>query len=484
VLPEQQIYRKEWKSLQAEYCTISEADWEGGIDLNLGTLQVPELRQTLAEASNLWIWQLMSHQGAVLLEWHHEGIHTGQLCLIFDADTGELRSPQQLELSSEIILFTPNNVDREYGNTIEIIDSFVPCSLEGWRGHLLQRREKEADIILHQESRIQKISWHQCSYQQPELQGIRLKSHKTSFLGTPTLWYPPEPISKTLNVLVEDLTRRHPISQTNEQVTVSASANWQELDLSQWIKNSGLYSIRLWNNSSQWVASFEIQKAFQLVQLPQKQDFDVLDRQQILINEFPIKCPTSQDFWLEELTIKGLWPLEESVFELMNGQDSIRISKKANSSGSTLVSLASFRDAIPEAERYSLLWIRNCKSQQLMSFNCDEETWVINTNDASINLPLLDEKIPKNNESKEDHPIKASVYWIELGKRNIKQFQQLISSQIQEEGLREMISVSYDRSILEFVIVRVGNQNYEPVLKTMCSSIEQKLHRKITLIRR
>lgn len=483
VLPEQQIYRKEWKTLQAEYCTLPEACWEGDIHLSSGVLQIPELRQAVTEVAEQWTWQLRSHKDSVLLEWHHAGIQPDQLCLIFDADTGELRSPQQLALSSEIVLFTPSDVERTYESTIEIVDSFVPCSLAGWRGHLLQRKATDAQIILCRDKLTQTLVWNQLTHHQPQLQGIRLKGHKQAFLGTPTLWYPPDPISKTLNVLVEDLSRRQTVSQPNQQVHLAASSSWQAVDLSQWVKSTSTYIVRLWNMSHQWSETFKVEADFQLAQAPPGQNLEVLDRQHLSIGEFPILCPTAEDFWLEELTIKGLWPLEELSFEITNGQDKIQISKNASGSGSVLISLASFRDTIPESNQYSLNWFLKDRVHQVMSLNSIGEKWAI-TNGFQEDAPWKKTEYIEGERSSNNSGSKPSVYWVQWEKRKIRHLQELLSYEIQKEGVREFISLSYDKQLPDYVQIRIEAQRYEPILKTICSSIEQKLHNKIRLVSR
>ncbi len=477
VLPEQEIYRKEWKQLQADYCTVPEGNWEGAINIRSGVIKIPKLRQTITESAEQWTWRLRSHKNTALLEWHHLGIKSEQICLVFGADTGELRSPEQLQISSEIILFTPNEVERYYGENIELIDSFVPCSLHNWRGHLIQRRGSSADITLRLGSLVQKISWDRNRCLQPKLQGIHLKSHNVSFLGTPTLWHPPEILAETLNILIEDLTRRVAITQPNEQITIAASTGWQEVNLRQWIQTSGTYNLQLWNSNTQWAEKFQIHEDFQLSHFSSTQDINILDRQKILIQDFPVGCPENQDFWLEELTIKGLWPLEEASFELTNGEDKISILRKADGLGNVVINLASFRDVLAETDRYSLAWLREGKDCQLLSFNLDKEHWSLDQPENSPPVKSLSPPI-------DDPPAKALVYWIEIGRSKAKQLQQLMTSQIQAEGLAGVVSISYDRSLPEFVIVRLGDQKYEPILKSMCLSFEERLRQKINLIPR
>ncbi|MBD1916253.1 MULTISPECIES: hypothetical protein [Cyanophyceae] len=473
VLPEQEVYRKEWKQLQAEYCTIPEGNWEGVINIGSGVVKIPELRQTLTESAEQWAWQLRSHNDTVLLEWHHPGIQPEQLCLIFDADTGELRSPQQLALSPEIILFTPETVQRQYSDGLEIIDSFVPCSLSGWRGHWLQRTGANASIRLNQGHQEQTLSWQMAS-QQPQLQGVRLKGRQPTFLATPALWYPPLPIGKTLNLLVEDMDQRQTLTEPNQQTSLPPQNDWQAVDLSPWIAQPGTYSVRLWTTTSQWSALFTVQNQFQLTAPPPQQDLDLLNRQQIFVQTLPMKCLTAADFWLEELTLKGLWPLETATFELTNGQETHRIARSASHSGAALLALAALRDVLPETDRYALHRLDYSQRQSLISWNFPETEAASDPPQPGDSPP-----IPKTKPSPE--PLGAT-YWIQLDKRKVKRFLQLIDKDIKQESISEFVSFSVDPSLKEYVQVRLEDQSYKPILDDICIKIGRQLNQSVQLI--
>lgn len=473
-LPAQQIYRKDWKALQADYCQIPEAQWEGDIDLGRRTLEIPELHQTVTEAANQWTWQLRSHNQQVLLAWHHDGLQPDQRCLIFDAETGEVRSPQQLALSSEIILFTPETTQRQYSDGLEIIDSFVPCSLSGWRGHWLQRTGTYASIRLTQGHQEQTLSW-QTASQQPQLQGARLKGRQPTFLDIPTLWYPPLPIGKTLNLLVEDMDQRQTLTEPNQQISLPPQNGWQAVDLSSWITQSGTYSVRLWTTISQWSALFTVQVQFQLTAPPLQQDFDLLNRQQISAQTLPLHCSSSADFWLEELTLKGLWPLETATFELTNGQETHRIVRVANHSGTLSLALAAFRDALPETDRYALQWLDCSQRRGLISWNFleTEEISDCPQPDKDSQSILKIEPLPKPS---------GATYWIELNKRKVKKFLQLLEKEIKQESISEFVSVSADSTLKEYVQIRLEDQSYKPILDDICSRIGQQLNQSVQLI--
>ncbi|WP_204139396.1 hypothetical protein [Halomicronema sp. CCY15110] len=351
-LPAQQVYRKDWKTLQAGYCQIPEAQWEGDIDFGRRTLEIPELHQTVTEATDQWTWQLRSHNQQVLWEWHHDGLQPDQLCLIFDAETGDVRSPQQLALSSEIILFTPESVQRQYSDGLEIIDNFVPCSLSGWRGHWLQRTGVNASIQLTQGHQKQALSW-LTAPQQPQLQGAKLKGRQPTFLDTPTLWYPPLPIGKTLNLLIEDMDQREILTEPNQQISLPPQSGWLAVDLSPWITQPGTYSVRLWTTASNWCTKFSIKQIFQLQKDNLSRSIEVKNQQGISI-EFPYHSQGSHDFWLSTLTFRNLWPLEERQFLLSNTKQEIVFTKNASSSGDMQFDLACLRDSVPEGDGYTL----------------------------------------------------------------------------------------------------------------------------------
>jgi hypothetical protein len=474
VLPEQEIYRKEWKRLSAEYCTIPAGNWEGGINLEAGTIKIPELRQTITQAANQWSWQLKSHKDAVLLEWHHEGINPEQLCLIFDAETGELRSPQQLDLSSEIILFAPETVQRQYSDGLEIIDSFVPCSLAGWRGHWLQRTGTDASIKLTQGNQEQILSWQMTSHQ-PQLQGVKLKDRQPKFLDTPTLWYPPLPIGKTLNLQVEDIDQRQTLTEPDQQILLPPKDNWQAVDLRPWVTQPSTYSVRLWTTASQWSATFSVQAQFQLTAPPPQQDLDLLNRQKISVPTKPIRCSTAADFWLEELTFKGLWPLETASFELTNGQETYRIIQSANHSGALSLALAPFRDALPEADRYALQQIIDSRCQNLIAWNFPK----IEGDGSHPKVVKVVPTVPKTQHLPEPLGV---TYCTQLDKRKVKQFLQLLEKETEQESISGIVSFWADPLLQDYIQISLEDQSYKPILDDICSKIGRQLNQPVQLI--
>jgi hypothetical protein len=460
--------------LQAGYCQIPEAQWEGDIDLGRRTLEIPELHQTITEAADQWTWQLRSHHQQVLLTWHYDGLSPDQLCLIFDAETGEVRSPQQLALSSEIILFTPESVQRQYGDGLDMIDSFVPCSLSGWRGHWLQRTGTHASIKLTQGDQAQTLSW-PIAPQQPQLQGVRLKGRQLSFLGTPTLWYPPLPIGKTLNLLIEDMDQRQTLTEPNQQISLRPQNDWQTVDLSAWITQPGTYAVRLWTTDSQWSVALTVQSQFQLTAPPPQQDLDLLNRQQFSVPTLPMQCSTAADFWLEELTLKGLWPLETAAFELTNSQETYRMVRSANHLGTLSLAIAAFRDTLPEANRYALRWLDYGQKRSLIAWNFPELEVA-----SDRPQPVKDSQAPSKTEPSPQSL--GATYWLELDKRKVKKFVQLLEQAIKRESISEFVSVSADPELKDYVQIKLEDQSYKPILDDICAKIGQQLNQSVQLI--
>jgi hypothetical protein len=486
VLPEQHIYRKDWKRLQAGYCTIPEVQWEGDINLGTQTVQIPELRQSITQATAQWTWQLRSHMDALLLEWHHAGISPDQLCLIFDAETGEQLLPQQLGVASEIFLFTPKSVERSYGTDIEIIDNFVPCSIAGWYGHLLQRTDHRTEITLVRHNEREPIVWDIASNQTPLLKGLRIKGRQIAYLHRPTVWYPPLTIAKPLNILVEDLQQRQVLTQPDEQVYLEVNESWQEIPLIRWITGSGTYLVRLWNASSQWSATFAVQDSFQLMQPPAGQYLEICDRQQIPHAEFPVVCPTIQEFWLEVLTIKGLWPLETARFVLTNGNEMIHFSKTATTSGHLDIDLAPLRDALSNSPAYALDWLQTAQTRRLIV--CDDghllppEPWLIPNAKSQDSPPDLSRHIFVEGDDSEQSEPQPITYWIQLNSRKSTQFKTLFERELKKRKLGSYISLYVDKSVKDIGQIILQSENYKSELEAIITTLNNQLRIEISLI--
>ena len=88
VLPEQSLWRKEWKNLSNSFCRIPQTKWESNINYP-HSLEIPELCANLHTLSDRWTWQLKDANKCDLIEWHCDGVNDNFPLLIFDAETGD-----------------------------------------------------------------------------------------------------------------------------------------------------------------------------------------------------------------------------------------------------------------------------------------------------------------------------------------------------------------------------------------------------------
>lgn len=146
LLPAQVLWQSQWSNLQETYCQIPQQGWEGTIP-KTGALEIPELTQDIKQIREPWEWHLRSHTGVSLLSWSYEGIF--EYFLIFDAWTGCRLSADELRGRTEIICFVAKETRLQPSNGIEILDSFVPCSIPHWRGQQFQLTAQQATLSIY-----------------------------------------------------------------------------------------------------------------------------------------------------------------------------------------------------------------------------------------------------------------------------------------------------------------------------------------------
>ncbi len=366
-LPPQMIWQQGWNSFQGTYCKIYEHGWEGTIpqskDLDL---EIPALFQAVSSISEEWKWQLKSHTKEVLAEWQCERVASDFPVLIFDAWTGDrLLTSNGLKGNTEIICFFANGTQMELSKGIELLDSFVPCSISGWRGQQVMLTTAQAQLTFRFPNSTQTIQWSQLQSQYPQLRGLKLKGKQPAYLEIPTVWYPPSPVETSIKVLVEDLANRKILTAPDEIIQLKPSSNWQSILLTHWVTQPGSYAVQLWINGDssmqtlreRWSEQFEVKSSFELSEAPTCLLVAVCDS-----NQQPIKTPlmvsTLVDFWLEDITLKGLWALEEIQFLINNEEISKTYQKQASNFGSVNISLATWRDVLPESNLYALSYQR------------------------------------------------------------------------------------------------------------------------------
>lgn len=375
-LPEQHLHEREWKSLTRSHCKITEVEWEGDINLSDGTVNIPDMTKSIDISQVLWIWHLRSHTGQPLIEWRCQGVDQNFPVLIFDAWTGDrLVPPNGLNGKTEIICFHNRTVQLELSDGLETIDSFVPCSISGWCGQQLQLIDEQAQLNFWLGKSSQSVEWKQIQVDYPELRGIKLKRRELTYLEVPSIWYPPIGESKTINIEIEDIESRQILTASNEQLSLLANLSWQQIQLSQWIARSSVYIVKLWSGSERWSEKFELQSTFMLNQSSPISSIQVCDRTGCSI-EVPKRISSISEFWLEELKLINLWPLEEVTFLLSNGREDDRFMRQADTSGKVSLNLAALRDLLPESDEYYLSYQRlGQKKRNLMELPAVSCTW-------------------------------------------------------------------------------------------------------------
>ncbi len=68
ILPEQSLWKNEWRNLRGTYCQIPEANWEGNIP-NQGNLEIPELEIEITQAGKQWTCHLQNHYRNQIYQW-------------------------------------------------------------------------------------------------------------------------------------------------------------------------------------------------------------------------------------------------------------------------------------------------------------------------------------------------------------------------------------------------------------------------------
>lgn len=362
VLPEQVLWKPEWRNLRETYCKIPEANWEEVIP-KTGDLQVPELVIDVNQASEDWSCQLLDHNRQPLLKWHYEGITSELPCLVFESLTGNhlplhFSNPTIIGVE-EVICFTPKDIQPQFSNGIEITDSCIPSSIRGWRGQQVRLATPESSIvlILPETGQSQLINWKLAADEQPVLRGLRLKGKKPIYLEAPTFWYPPLHQAITLNILIENITEKTIVARTLE--TLSPNNLWFTISLNQWITKPDCYEAHFWFEQQRWSYKFEVQSKYQMTGLTEFNRLTISSSYGFSATDLPIKYDVPEKFWSESIKIDGLWPLEEIIVLLSNVDEKIPYRLAANASGSLTIYLPALYDLLPQSNWYALDYQRS-----------------------------------------------------------------------------------------------------------------------------
>lgn len=385
ILPQQVLWKREWRDLRGTYCQIPEAQWESNIP-TAGDLEVPELVIDVHKSAEKWSCQLLDHNHEFLQTWQYEGITTNFPCLVFEALTGEhlslhLPNPKICGVE-EIIYFTSKDVEIELAEGIEVIDSYIPSSIRGWRGQQIRLIIPDSSIILTlaDSRQSQVINWQLKDNEQPILTGLKLQGRKSIYLEAPTFWYPPHEQSLTLNVLIENITERTIIARILE--TLASNKRWFGISLIQWITQTGIYEARFWFESQRWSYRFEIQAIYKISisEITQVNQPRISNQLGLLEANLPINYDSPEKFWSEVIKIEQLWTLEEIIFFLSNEEDKVPYQLQADTSGTLTLNLSVLHDLLPESNYYILEYQRlGLEPQRLLEMNLSPEmiswTW-------------------------------------------------------------------------------------------------------------
>jgi hypothetical protein len=350
ILPEQSIWKNQWRNLRGTYCQIPEAGWEDDIPSH-GNLEIPELEIDVKQAADKWTCQLQNHHRNQIYQWEHEGINLEFPCLIFDAISGDhIRidiSAAKIIGIAEIVLFTPKEIEIELDNNIEVIDAFVPSSIRGWRGKEIRLIESKTLIQLQGIT----IDWQLREEEQPQLIGKRIKATNMIYINPPTFYYPPIKKEITLNYLIENIDKKTIIAK--DYWVLFINSRWTDINLWAWITEAGNYQAKFWQQEKQWSYRFEVRQEFQIDQYQEYRNIEICDRHNNILS-IPTKYDNPDNFWAEKIKLNNLYPLEELTFNLKSDHEHYIFHSQADSLGELTLSLAALYGYLPKCEGYSL----------------------------------------------------------------------------------------------------------------------------------
>ncbi len=362
VLPQQNLREPNWSRLLGCYCHISVAShtiWQGNIPRsNSEFLEVPEQIIDVRSAENQWSLGLLAHDKSELVTWHQEGITDALTCLIFDANIGthislDATNPV-ISKTNEIICFVPKDVKLELNNEIDILSSYVPCSISGWYGQHIQLLSHSSEIILIRSGQYSPITikWQISDNQQPVLRGLKIKGRKEVYIEIPTLWHPPISQNLSFTISVENLTSQEIIFR--DSIGILTCDRWQSISLMQMISTSGKYLVRFWNENLRYSYNFELKSLHLMSEASSFADLQVFKGQGDIVKSLPIQCDRLEQFWAETITIRGLWTLEKVTLILSNGKDPISCLACADKSGTISISLSTLYGKLSDSDWYAL----------------------------------------------------------------------------------------------------------------------------------
>jgi hypothetical protein len=407
VLPEQNLREPTWSALLGSYCHIpdfiSGSIWQGNIPCsNSEFLSIPEQIINIRNIETQWRLHLLDHNNRELVTWTQEGIADALPCLIFDANIGTHISLDNanpvISKTNEIICFIPKDVKLKLNNEIDILSSYVPCSISGWYGQHIQLLTNSSEVILIRSGQYPPVivKWQISENKQPVLRGLMIKGKKEIYLEAPTLWHPPTSQNLSFNISVENLTSQEITARTS--VEILTSDRWQNISLQQMISTSGKYLVRFWNENLRYSYSFELKSLHLMFEVSSFADLQVFNGQGDIVENLPIQCDRLEQFWAQTITIRGLWTLEKVTLTLCNGESKISYVVYADKSGNVMISLATLHGKLSDSDWYALDFQRSgmetqrlveLVSSQPISYTWDSQAIYLSGFQSNQNYSLI-----------------------------------------------------------------------------------------------
>lgn len=377
VLPAQRLWQKEWKTLGGSPCQISETNWKSIIPYP-DSLEIPELSTNLTVLSDRWTWHLQDGTQQDLLEWHGEGIVDSFPLLVFDAETGDrlilnalnTDAPQIVGIN-EVVCYFPKAINLQLSTEVEVTDDCFPCLIADWQAKQIRLTGRSASFSLVSEEVNITVQWQSLSSDQPIVRGLQIKGKQATYLETPQIYYPLNDSSvEYIRIQIENVDKQATLTHPDAEIKILATnEKWQQVSLSQWVKDTGTYEVKLWDKNFYWSTSFVIKQSYQALPNPYCSHVQIQNtKQDNVFASLPIQCKDKEDFWKEEIKIEGLWTFEPVNFVLSNNKENqtFSYSVQADQTGCLHLSLTSLREALPQSDRYFLDWIRFGNYERLL----------------------------------------------------------------------------------------------------------------------
>jgi hypothetical protein len=166
---------------------------------------------------------------------------------------------------SELVCYFPTESQLQLDNAIAVTDPCFPCAIAGWQSQQIRLTGRSACFSLVSANSTISLQWQASGNQQPVLRGLQIKAKQLTYLEPPQIYYPLGD-SIAIRIQIEDIDRQFTITAPDTQIIMRATGEtWQQINLNEWIKEVGNYTVKLWQGNWNWSASFKIQSPYQVV---------------------------------------------------------------------------------------------------------------------------------------------------------------------------------------------------------------------------